>query len=267
MINRFCWILLLFIAVSWTDSGQDFRKIPNTTFGKGEFLKFRIHYGVITAGYATLKISEYYTYLNGRKCFHVVGKGQTSSGFDWFYKVRDQYESYIDAEALFPWQFKRHIREGGFESYTETRFDHAQQKAFYTNQAKKIIPFDVPENIQDVISAYYYARTVYDYDELKPGDRISLRNFIDRKTFNLQAEMIGRETIKVSGQSYKTIKMKVLIEDAGLITDGSTITFWASDDKNKIPIRINSELLIGSIKADLVEYANLRHPFTSKVNK
>lgn len=265
-MKRIHWITLALLLIAWTQDSADFRKVQNDTFGKGEFLQFRIHYGIITAGYATLKVADYYSYLNGRKCFHVVGRGQTSSAFDWFYTVRDQYESYIDTEALIPWHFKRHIREGSFESYTETRFDHSNGQANYTNNKKVVIPFEVPENIQDVISAYYYARTVYDNEQIQPGDRISLRNFIDRKTFNLQAEMVGREVIKVNGQKYRAIKMDVLIEDAGMITDGSTISFWASDDKNKIPLRVDSELMIGSIKADLVEYANLMHPLSSKVD-
>ena len=101
---------------------------------------------------------------------------------------------------------------------------------------------------------------------LQPGDRFPLRNFIDRKTFGLEAELIERETIKVEGQKYKALHMKLLIEEAGLITDGSKIEFWISDDANKIPLRIQSDLAIGSLKADLIETRGLRHPFEAAID-
>lgn len=246
-------------ATAWI-SFSDLRKVNNDAFVQGEFLKYKVHYGFINAGYCELKVDTVPHEINERRCLHIVGKGYTNSTFDIFYKVRDVYESYIDMDALVSWKFKRLISEGKYYSYTETHFDHYNNQADYVNRKKKIITHEVPPNIQDVISAFYYARARYDHSKLKPGDKISLRNFIDEKTVNLQAKMLKRETIKVNGQKYNTIKFNLNIEEAGLITDGSKIFMWISDDKNKIPVRIASELLIGKLKADLIESKGLKHP-------
>ncbi|MEO0472594.1 MAG: DUF3108 domain-containing protein [Bacteroidota bacterium] len=236
------------------------RHVPNQTFQKGEYLKFRIHYGLITAGYATLEVESEAAIINNRRCHHIIMRGFTHPGFDWVYKVRDVYETYCDEQSLLSLRFNRHIREGKFESYTETHFDHETHLAHYIDNKKRRRQYKVPENIQDVISAFYFARTYYHQDSLQKGDRISLRNFIDRKTVGLEAEFLQREPIKVKGTNFHALKFSLLIEESGLVTDDSKIVFWISDDNNKVPLRIESDLMIGALKADLIEWEELLHP-------
>lgn len=253
-------------CLAFTGQPLSYRFVPNDSFQEGELLEYRVHYGFITAGYATLQVKEKPVIVNERPCYHVVGIGRSSSSFDMVFKVRDRYESFIDQESLIPWQFNRHIVEGGFESYTETRFDHLNNTAYYTDEKKRINRYWIPENIQDVVSAFYFART-YDHTILEPGDQLPFQNFLDRQTFDLNAEFVKRETIKVNGKKYKALKMKLNVEEAGMVTDGGVITFWITDDSNKIPLRIESELMIGSIKADLHSHQNLRHPLTSLIRQ
>lgn len=253
-------LLILQILIIPVLSRAQFRSVPNHTFQKGEYLKYRIHYGLLTAGYATLEVETESSYINRRPCHHIIMRGFTHPGFDWVYKVRDVYETYCDEKSLLALQFNRHIREGKFESYTETHFDHEAHIANYIDERKRTTPYKVPENIQDVISAFYFARTYYHQDSLKKGDRISLRNFIDRKTVGLEAEFLERENIKVKGTGFKALKFALLIEESGLVTDESKIVFWISDDPNKVPLRIESDLMIGALKADLIEWEDLLHP-------
>jgi len=259
-VRKFLLIGFLFLNVPYLGAQNQLRSVENTAFQKGEFLKYRVHYGIITAGFATLSVKPKTYYIQNRACHHIVMKGFTHSGFDWFFKVRDVYETYFDETALVPWRFNRHIVEGGFESYTETHFNHFQRSATYINQKKEKIEHEVPLNIQDVISSYYFARTFYDHKSLKAGDKISLRNFLDQKTFGLEAVMLKREEIEVEGKTFKAIKFKLLIDESGMVTDGSTIVFWISDDANKVPLRIESDLMIGSLRADLIEWKQLLYP-------
>lgn len=266
--NLFYFLTCLGIfCMSMSPEPGGLRTIENNTFQRGEFVKYKVHYGIINAGFCSMEVKPEPVYVNGRKCHHLVGKGYSNSTFDLFYKVRDVYESYMDEEALVSWRFMRTIQEGKFFSYTETHFEQDKRRAKYIDRKKQVKFYPTPENIHDVVSALYYARTVYDADALKPGDRISLRNFIDRKTVDLEAELLAREVIKVQGQKYKCLKLRLTVAESGLITDGASITLWVSNDKNKIPIRMQSELAIGSLKADLIEYRNLRHPFEAKIDR
>lgn len=258
------FLLISLMLLAEASFGQGMRKLDNNTFRPGEFLKYRVHYGLITAGFATVKVGNSMVREKDRPCYHIVVENYTTSTFDVFYKVRDKYESFFDQDALLSLRFNRYIEEGKFISYTETHFDHLSHKARYINNKKQVSYYSIPQNIQDVISAFYYARTRYDNQRLKIGDRISLQNFIDRKTVALQAELKKREEIKVEGVKYKALKFNLLIEEAGMVTDNSKIEFWITDDANKIPIRIKSDLPIGSLKADLVESKNLLHPLSAR---
>ncbi|GAB4414394.1 MAG: DUF3108 domain-containing protein [Bacteroidia bacterium] len=259
--HLFVWLAATLLAgAPASHAGSDARY---DAFGKGEYVQYRIHYGLITAGYASTEVMPHTAYEQGRPCHHIVGLGWTHPGFDWFYKVRDRYETYIDEQSLLALRFNRHIAEGGFESYTETYFDQTRHQARYIDEHKRETRYDVPPGIQDVISAFFYARSAYDGSSLAIGDRISLRNFLDRKTFNLEARLRSREIVKVGDKSFDALCFDLLIDDAGMITDGSTIRFWISDDANKVLLRVESELTIGSLKADIMTWQNLRHPFSA----
>lgn len=236
------------------------RRIENKAFQKGELLSYRIHYGLVTAAYATLEVKPQAKWEKNRKCYHIVCKAESAGAFDLVYRIRDTYESFCDEDALVSWRFNRDIQEGKYFSYREIHFDQLNQKAYYHKKNKEVVPYDVPANVQDVISTFYYARAVYPHDELEKGDFVTLTNFIDETLFELKAQVMGRESIKIDGKKYNTLRLNVMIEEAGLLTDGSKITLWVSDDKNLIPIRFKSRLMIGALKADIVDYKNLKHP-------
>lgn len=262
-MNRSIFLFISLLVLSQLTAFSPPR-VENTSFTKGEFLKYRMHYGLVTAGYATVEVKKESQTVSGRKCHHIVGKGTTNSTYDWIFKIRDTYETYIDEETLVPWKFVRDIQEGDFKSHTVTQFDQNLNNAYYVDEQMKVTTYKVPSNIQDVISCFYSSR-IYDQNKLKAGDKIALTNFLDRKVYKLNAEFMKREVIVVDGVKYKGLKMKLLIDEAGMITDKANIHFWLSDDNNKIPLRIETELTIGSIKADLIEYKNLKNPFSAKI--
>jgi hypothetical protein len=260
----FIWLLipLLGVLLAWRVV-PPFPEVPNRTFDVGEYLKFEVHYGFINAGYAALEVKKEPIQYQGHDCYHIVGRGWTNGTWDHIYRVRDTYETYMDRTHLIPWQFRRHIVEGNFNSLQRVYFDHQKQQATFVDHSEDRTRHAVPADIQDVISAFYFARARYDHRQLQVGDRISLKNFLDRKTFNLEARMLAREEVKIKGKRYRALKFELLIEEAGLMTDGSEIQFWISDDLNKVPLRIESKLMIGSLKADLIEWDNLRHEFAA----
>ena len=104
MKNKICLLAaLLFVsAIGFSATPKTLRSINNSAFKPGEVLKFRIHYGIMDAGEATLEVQPDYTNLGGRDCYHFVGTGKSVGAFDWFFKVRDRYESLVDKDAIIP---------------------------------------------------------------------------------------------------------------------------------------------------------------------
>jgi Protein of unknown function (DUF3108) len=203
--------------------------------------------------------------VKGRPCYHMVGQGISSKSFSLFFKVNDRYETFMDQESLMAWKFKRRIEEGSFRHYVEVEFDQEKHKAFERTAGQNhTTTYDVPAYIQDVVSAFYFART-QDYTNAKLGDLTKFQNFIDHKVHDLDVAFLGREVIDVGGIKYRTVKLKPLVREGGIFQHEGDLYLWISDDQNRIPVRVESGLVIGSIQVDLAKASNLRHPMTARV--
>jgi hypothetical protein len=250
-------ILLLFIlSVSFKTPKED-------AFEVGEWFKFRVHYGIVNAGYATLEVQE--GVRNNRQVFHAVGKGYTTGVSRFFFKVDDLYESYFDKITGNPYQFVRKIDEGGYTKNQEGFFNQSNTqvlvKDYKSNTEKK---FPIPNNTQDIVSTFYYLRNHPNVDKLKIGESITIDMFFDNETTKFKLKFIGREQILTKFGTISTMIFRPLVQSGRVFKEEESLTVWISDDNNKLPIRIQASLAVGSIKADLDAYKGIKYPFTIK---
>ncbi len=237
-----------------------------SAFEVGEWFKFRIHYGVINAGYATLEVKD--AVRNNKKVFHAVGKGYTTGMSRFFFKVEDNYESFFDKETGNPYQFIRKIDEGGYTKNQEGFFDQATDMVTVKDYKKKTEKtFSVPNNIQDIMSTFYYLRNHQTIDRLKVGESIAIDMFFDEETTKFKLKFIGRENIETKFGFVPTMLFRPLVQSGRVFKEEESLTVWISDDDNKLPVRIKASLAVGSIKADLDGFRGLKHPFTVKAKK
>ena len=234
--------------------------VKHDAFHKGEYLRFRLHYGLIDAGEAELQIYESSRLYHGREAYHIVGKGRTLGAFDWFFKVRDRYETYVDKDGVFPWEFIRNIREGSYIKEHSYRF-YQNKSAVRTDKGDiyKIPPFS-----QDMLSAFYYARTI-DFSRAYDGQVFTIPTFVDGEEYPLKIRFIGRETLKSRTGTYRCLKFVPVVQEGRIFEKEEDMTVWITDDENKIPILAKAKVLVGSIKMELVEYKNISNPL-AKVN-
>lgn len=232
------------------------REIENTAFKVGEYLKYRIHYGFIDAGIAELKVESNKTIQN-RPAFHIVGTGRTTGMAEWFFKTRDRYETFIDTDSLVPLEFIRDVDEGGFKINRHIIFNHNNNRAVDLKDQNK--SFSIFENAQDLLSTFYYARCL-EVKDIKVGDQIPVSMFLDHEMFTFSFKYLGEEVLKTSKGKIKCKKFTPLVQEGRVFNEKEGMTLWVSADKNQLPIRMETELAVGSITIDLVEYENLRHP-------
>lgn len=240
----------LFSTVGFGQS-KEFRKLKNDAFIVGERLTFDVKYGFVTAGAAIMEIPRMKT-ISGRESYHITFKVNSLPSFDPFYKVRDRYETYLDKEGLFPWRFEQHIREGGYSKDFSAFFDQRRGKA----KTKKGT-YEIPEYVNDIVSAFYFARTL-NYSKFKQGDRIHLQNFYKNKVYPLDVVYHGTETITVKAGTFDCIIIEPLVEEGGLFKSEGSILIWLSDDELKVPIKVKSKIIIGSVDAELTSYEGLK---------
>jgi hypothetical protein len=222
------------------------------SFESGEKLRYRVTYGIVDAGEAVLTVSE--TKKKGagnRPLYHVKGEGRTLGAFNSFFKVEDVYESYIDKSGAFPWFFVRRVHEGNFKKSQDYTFSQDKQ---VVNTGKK--EFKVPIGIQDMISSFYYARTL-DFDKMKPGDVTEFKCFMDDEIYPLKVKFEGIEEIKIRKGKFECLKFTPVVQSGRYFEKDDDVVFWVTNDKNRIPVLVKAKIPVGVVKMHLVEWENL----------
>ncbi|RKS99303.1 DUF3108 domain-containing protein [Flavobacterium sp. 123] len=251
-------LLLIFITTVSFDSQKE------DAYAVGEWFKFRIHYGFVNAGYATLEVQD--ATINNKKVFHVIGKGYTTGMSRFFFKVEDLYESYIDKETGNPYQFVRKINEGGYTKNQEGFFNQASNKVLFKDYKHKTEKtFVIPKNTQDIMSTFYYLRNSPNIDKIKPGESIAIDMFFDEETTKFKLKFIGREDITTKFGTVSAMVFRPLVQSGRVFKEQESLTVWISDDNNKLPLRIKANLAVGSIKADLDAFKGLKNSFKVKL--
>ena len=255
-MKKLILFFVLIVTVSFDSPQED-------AYGVGEFFKFRIHYGIVNAGYATLEVKD--ATINNKKTFHVVGKGYTTGMSRFFFKVDDLYESYIDKETRNPYRFVRKIDEGGYTKNQEGFFTQAVNKVIvkdYKHKTEKTLY--IPKNTQDILSTFYYLRNHPNIDKLKIGESVAIDMFFDDETTKFKLKFIGREDITTKFGVVPAMIFRPLVQSGRVFKEQESLTVWISDDDNKVPLRIKASLAVGSIKADIDAYKGLKKPFKTK---
>ncbi|PIU45704.1 MAG: DUF3108 domain-containing protein [Ignavibacteriales bacterium CG07_land_8_20_14_0_80_59_12] len=233
------------------------RRIPNTAFNAGEKLSFDVKFGFVKAGEASLAIPEVRD-MQGTGAFRVVFRVNSTSAFSWVFRVEDRYETFVDTSGIFSWRFEQHIREGGYRRDFSADFDQVNHKAYTTGGTYPIPPF-----VQDIMSSFYYVRTL-DFSKSKPGDRFHMENFYKDTTYALDVKFLGRETVRTGAGTFRCAVVEPMVREGGLFKSEGRIIVYLSDDERKIPVKVSTQVVIGSIDGVLREYRGIG-PLASRV--
>jgi hypothetical protein len=247
-------------------SAQELTPVVNRAFKPGERFRFRVYYdsfltGKVTAGVATLEVKPDLAEMNGRYCYHIVGEGKSKGAFNWFFKVDDRFESYIDTGYLVPWFFVRHTREGDYRYEDEVRFNHFSGSASSTRKNKKI-----PPGIQDILSSYFFLRNA-DISNLKPGNYIAIHFFLDDSVYVSRILYDGKEIVETDLGAFRCLRFKPMVATGNVFSQPYPMEIWVTDDLNHIPILAKSAVIVGSVKMELTDYRDLANPMGAKINR
>ncbi len=255
IMKKFILISLL-LSITLPAFAQDHHK----AFDAGEWFRFRIHYGMFTASYATLEVKN--DRIGDMPVHHIIGTGKSSGILSVFFKVEDYYETYIDKNEVKPYRFIRKINEGGHTKDIEINFDHQKREALVFNKkydTKKT--FSTKSGVQDMMSSFYYLRNSIETSSLKKGDEQYVNMFFDNENYPFKLKFLGREVIKTKMGKIACLKFRPYVMADRIFKEEESMTVWVSDDDNRMPVRIKADILVGSIKADLDAFKGLKHPF------
>ncbi|MFT3737173.1 MAG: DUF3108 domain-containing protein [Breznakibacter sp.] len=227
------------------------------SYGHGETLNYSLNYGFITGGKGILSVRD--TVILGTKVHHVVARGETVGVADALFKIRDRYESFINPDNSLPVKSVRSIQEGRYRYYDEVTYNH--DSLYVISKKKGMQP--VPSRIQDILSAFYYARNFKFNDKLKQGEVIEIMTYFSNELFPLRIRYTGIETLKTKFGKVECYRFSPVTEVGRAFKTEEDMQVWITRDNNRIPVRISFNLVVGSFTCNLESYKNLQHPFTS----
>ena len=234
----------------------------NTSFNTGEKITYTIFYNVIglyvNAGEAQFTIKP--TKWEGEAAFAFTATGHSNRRYDWIFKVRDKYESIVDSKTLLPYFFSRSINEGSFHQNQTLTFNQKSKEV----TTQKGLSFKAADCTFDVISAVYAVRNL-DFSNLQVNEKVYLNFFLDNELFPSYFKYLGKEVVQTKFGKFKAIKIAPLLVKGSMFDGGERMIIWVTDDENHIPIRIETPIIVGSIKVDMKSYEGLRHPLSAKV--
>ena len=245
-------------------TAQPLATVHNSAFIRGEKLKYRAYYesfvtGKVTAGYATLEVKFEDKKFDNRSTYHIIGEGKSKGAFNFFFKVNDKFESYMDEDYLVPWTFLRNTNEGGFIVDDEVRFNQYSGN-FSSRKANK----KMKSGTHDVLSAFYYCRTL-DFSNLKIGERFPVNFMLDDSVYVSRIEFAGREEVVTDIGTFRCLKFKPMVATGKVFSQPYPMDVWITDDQNRIPVLAKSAVVVGSVKLELMEYKGLANPVSSLI--
>jgi hypothetical protein len=252
------FLLLLVAAQPALGPGDAVRFIPQSSFGRGEVIRYVVHYGLINAADATVETAGSLERVNDRPCYKATVSGKTTGSFDFFLRIRDQWRAYIDTASILPLRAQRDIAEKNYRKKETVDFDHTRDLADvqdHTHNERKSVK--VANNCLEIVSGFYYLRTI-NFDKMHVGDVVKMPGYFDGDNFLLEVTYKGRQTVETKAGTVRTFKLVPKLPDNKLFRGENAISVYLSDDRNKIPVLFQAEMFVGSVKVDMCKYQGLK---------
>ena len=270
-------LVMTFLAPNLTQNPTSPQPLPdataveNGTFKHGEKLTYKIYYNWnfvwLAAGEVTFQV------FDEDKQYHYRAHGTTYSSYEWFFKVRDTYDSWVDKNTMLPTYSERSIEEGKYRIFEKINFNQANKKTTVTRSKKRGDPetkteHTVQDNVHDVLSSLYFLRTI-DFAKKQKGAEEPFRIFMDQEEYPLKMRYLGKEEgkkIRGLNGKFNTLKFEPQVIVGNVFKDDTKMAVWVSDDENRIPILIESPVSVGSVKMVLKDYQGLKHELKARKN-
>jgi hypothetical protein len=219
----------------------------------GEELSYSLKLGPIHGGNATVLLQQA-TYHN-KIVFFARVTAKTVGIAEKLYRVKDIFESYFDMNTSLPYKAIRNVREGNYTSYCELYFNHKDSTVFST---KTDSLYNTPPGILDILSSLYYLRGL-DPGYFKQDDIIHIVTFWDDELYPFHLRYKGKEIVKTKYGKIWCHRFDPIVEPGRIFKSEEGMSAWFTDDKNFLPVRVRFEMVVGSLRCDLDQYANLRY--------
>ena len=265
-MNKFAFVLLLFLVTGFASFAQDslaFAPVEYNPVNAGETFEYKVTFGFFTVGKAQIQTSQKIYRVNGRPCYKIEVRGKTSGAVNWVAAVDDTWGAYVDTLAFLPYLAYRNIKENNYRKNELTKFDQRNKMVELkvlnqkTGSFKEPTIFQAMEPVRDVVAGYTYLRTL-NYENKVEGDTISLYGVLEDEFYHLKVLFAGREVLSTKLGKISAYKLVPVMPTNQLFSGENAITIWLSADENKIPLKVEANMVIGKAGCEIIEVQHLK---------
>ncbi len=250
-------LLCGFFSVAYTAEQTPTARLLPSFFKNGERLDFLISWGIITAGFASIE-----TRPNPQvEKTEIFVLAHNNGAFKAVYPVADTIYSRIRNKTFLPEVFKKINHEGSFHSSSVIRFDRVGKKGWLSDtvfvdkeRTKRKRSADTVVTLKGdefgILSAFFFVRQM----ELKEGKTEKFSAVSGKKKYELKVKVYGKEIIRTKAGTFPCIKIEPVLDGDGIFKAAGRLFLWLSDDERRLPVRMESAIALGSIRAELVKF-------------
>ena len=236
----------------------------NISYGAGEELEYRVNLAFFTVGKAITRVDKQYHEINSRVCYKVDAYGETSDWISWVSKVDDNWGAFIDTASLVTHVSYRKLREGRYRRDELINFAQDKNKVEVRVKNKETGEYDtpkvydVPKNSKDLVAGFLFLRIV-DFTKIDKGDTIAISGFFEDAFYNLNIVYQGKEVVHTKVGKIQCLRLRPIMPNNKMFDGDDSILCWISDDLNRIPVKLQAKMFIGSTGLELVRFRGLRN--------
>ena len=216
----------------------------NNIFNSGETLDFDLTWLAITGGGMRMTVG---VAPNDPSHYRITSVARTNPSFSLLVDTRDQVTSLVNRDDFSTIRYEKHIKEKGKTKDDITTVDETRRLATRNRPNKNPQVVAVPKPVFDPLSLVYHLRAL----PLQAGTVQKFTVYADGKVYTLEANVSHTETIGTPAGTFHTLVVQPKMLAGNIFKDEGEMTIWFTDDARHIPVRIRSELKVGSITANL----------------
>lgn len=249
----------------------------DVVFRSGEKMEFVLHYkfGMVNTDIGTASITLDTTRIAGEKVFHTRVLGRTARIFDWFFKVREDFNSYFTCNGLVPVRFTRDTYEGGYVAKNEYNYmwdaaDSAYIDAtVFTTTLGKTMQMRLPLKpcTFDLPALFFFARNI-DMSRVTPDVKYPMTFAIDEEVYNVYFIYKGKCTMKIKDMgTVKCLKFAAKLLEGQVFKGDDDLDIYIADDMNRLPVYFGGKLRVGDVWGRMTGASGLKYPQTAIIDK
>ncbi|MDX9896442.1 DUF3108 domain-containing protein [Desulfofustis limnaeus] len=224
-----------------------------TAYAGTESFRFDVSY---TGG---LKLGELHMELSRLEerpdAFQIHSRVTTEDGlFSAIYPIEDVHLTKVAGPQRLPYYYEVWQKEGfSYEAHRITKYDQKRGRIAYWHNDKPAEIYEVGGGIQNEFSSFFASRIM----PLEPGQPFIVSTFADHQRNEVVVMVRTREQLEETlFDTVDTVVVEPIMKFSGLYDKRGDTVIWYTDDECRVPVLVNSKLLIGSLTAKLVAYHN-----------